>query len=326
VPWNYPIALMSFKVPAALIAGNTVVLKPAATTPLTTLRLGALIKDLIPPGVINVIADANDLGGAMTAHPGVRKISFTGSTETGKRVTAAAADSLKRLSLELGGNDPLILLDDVDPADVAPQVYQAAMQNAGQICVGAKRVYVHERIYEAMCEALAKLADAAIVGDGMEQRTEMGPLQNRAQFEKVLGFIDTARKDGRVIAGGERWGERGYFIRPTIVRDISDGTQLVDEEQFGPILPLIRYSDPKEAVARANASPYGLGCSIWGKDSDRAWALAEGVEAGTAWINKHGDLQPRLPFAGAKQSGIGCELGEEGLAEFTQIQVLNLAR
>jgi acyl-CoA reductase-like NAD-dependent aldehyde dehydrogenase len=326
VPWNFPMILMAFKAPAALLAGNTVVLKPAGTTPLTTLKLGALIKDLVPPGVLNIIADANDLGGEMTKHPDIRKISFTGSTETGKKVMAGAADALKRVSLELGGNDALIVLDDVDPKTTAPKVYGAAMQNAGQVCIAAKRVYVHESIYDAMCDELAKLANEAVVGDGLEQGTQMGPLQNKQQFDKVLGFIESARKDGKVIAGGERLGDKGYFIRPTVVRDIAEGSKLVDEEQFGPVMPVIKYSDPADAVRRANDSVYGLGGSIWAKDSERAWDLAAGMESGSVWVNKHADLAPHLPFGGSKLSGVGVELGEEGLKEFTQVQVLNMAR
>ena len=326
IPWNFPMILMAFKVPAALLAGNTVIVKPAPTTPLTALKLGALIKDLVPPGVVNIIADANDLGGEMTRHPDIRKISFTGSTETGKKVMASAADALKRISLELGGNDALIVLDDVNVKETAPKVYGAAMQNAGQVCIAAKRIYVHESMYDAMCDELAKCANEAVVGDGLEQGTQMGPLQNKAQFDKVLGFIESARKDGKIIAGGGRKGDTGYFINPTIVRDIAEGSKLVDEEQFGPVMPVIKYSDATDAVRRANASIYGLGGSIWAKDSDRAWALAEDMESGSVWVNKHADIQPHLPFGGAKFSGIGSELGEEGLKEFTQVQVLNMAR
>lgn len=326
VPWNFPMILMAFKLPPALLAGNTVVVKPAPTTPLTTLRFAELIKDLIPPGVVNVITDQNDLGGEMTRHPDIRKISFTGSTETGKKVMASAADALKRVSLELGGNDALIVLDDVDPKETAPKVFGAAMQNAGQVCIAAKRIYVHERIYDDMCDELARLANEAVVGDGLEQGVQMGPLQNKAQFEKVLGFIESAKKEGKVIAGGGRKGDKGYFIQPTVVRDIAEGSKLVDEEQFGPVMPVIKYSDPADAIRRANDSVYGLGGSVWAKDTEKAWSLAEGLESGTVWINKHADLQPHLPFGGAKLSGIGSELGEEGLKEFTQVQVLNMAR
>lgn len=324
IPWNFPVMTMAFKVPAALLAGNTVIVKPAPTTPLATLRLFELVRDVIPPGVVNVIADANDLGSAMTAHPGIRKISFTGSTETGKKVMASTAATLKRISLELGGNDALIVLDDVDPKAVAPKVFGAAMQNAGQVCIAAKRIYVHDSIYDAMCDEFARLADETVVGAGLEQGVQMGPLQNRQQFEKILGFIDSAREDGTIIAGGSRAGDTGYFVRPTVVRDIAEGARLVDEEQFGPVMPVIRYSDPADAIARANASVYGLGGSIWSSDPERAWRLAETLEAGSVWINKHADLRPNLPFGGAKFSGIGSELGEEGLHEFTQTQVINM--
>lgn len=326
IPWNFPVMLMAFKVPAALLAGNTVIVKPAPTTPLTALKFGEIIKDIVPPGVVNVIADANDLGGELTKHPGVRKISFTGSTETGKKVMASAADALKRISLELGGNDALIVLDDVDPKETAPKVFGAAMQNAGQVCIAAKRIYVHESIYDQMCDEFAALARNMVVGDGLQQGTQMGPLQNKQQFEKVMGFLDSAKKDGKIIAGGGRKGDKGYFIEPTVVRDIAEGSKLVDEEQFGPVMPVIKYSDPKDAVRRANASEYGLGGSIWAKDSEKAWALAEAMESGSVWVNKHADLQPHLPFGGSKFSGIGSELGEEGLKEFTQVQVLNMAR
>jgi acyl-CoA reductase-like NAD-dependent aldehyde dehydrogenase len=303
-----------------------VILKPAATTPLSTLKFAELVKDLVPPGVLNVIADQNDLGGELTKHPDVRKISFTGSTETGKKVMAGAADALKRISLELGGNDAAILMDDVDPVAVAPGIYNAAFQNAGQVCIDMKRVYAHESVYDALCDELARQAREAVVGDGLEQGTQMGPLQNKAQFEKVLGFIEDGRKNGNIIAGGARLGEKGYFISPTIVRDIEDGSKLVDEEQFGPVLPVIKIKSVEDALTRANASLYGLGGSVWGADLDAAISLAGRMEAGTVWVNKHADLAPNVPFGGAKMSGLGTELGEEGLAEFTQQQVINVAR
>jgi acyl-CoA reductase-like NAD-dependent aldehyde dehydrogenase len=326
VPWNFPLILMAFKVPAALLSGNTIVLKPAATTPLATLRMAELIKDLLPPGVLNVIADANDLGGALTAHPDVRKISFTGSTATGSKVMAGAAALLKRITLELGGNDAGIVLPDVDPKTAAPKIFQGAFQNSGQVCIAMKRLYVHESIYDAMCDELAALAEAAVVGDGLEQGTQLGPLQNKMQYERVKELIEDARQHGNIIAGGTTPDRPGYFIRPTIVRDITDGTRLVDEEQFGPVLPVIKFSDPEDALTRANASNYGLGGSIWSKDLDAAYALAERMESGTVWINKHSELAPNIPFGGAKQSGLGVELGEEGLLEFTQLQVINMAR
>jgi len=318
--------LMAFKVPAALLAGNTMVLKPAPTTPLSTLRLAALIKDVLPPGVLNIIADAGELGAEMTAHPGIRKISYTGSTATGKKVMAGAADSLKRITLELGGNDASIVMAGSDPKAVAPKIFAGAFQNSGQVCIAIKRAYVHDSIYDAMCDELALLADAAVMGDGLEQGTQLGPIQNKTQYDRVMGIIESAKKDGKIIAGGERQGDKGYFIRPTIVRDITDGSRLVDEEQFGPVLPVIRYTDATDAVARANNSEYGLGGSIWSPDIEAAYALATRMESGTVWVNKHADLAPNIPFGGAKGSGIGAELGEEGLAEFTQLQVINVAR
>ncbi|HWD26145.1 MAG TPA: aldehyde dehydrogenase family protein [Rhizomicrobium sp.] len=324
VPWNFPLILIGLKMPAALLAGNTIVLKPAPTTPLATLRLGELIADIVPAGVINIITDQNDLGGELTKHPDVRKISFTGSTATGKKVMEGAAATLKRITLELGGNDAAIVLDDVDPKTAAPKIFDGAFQNSGQVCIAMKRLYVHESIYDEMCDALAAVAKAAVVGDGLQQGTKIGPLQNKMQFEKVKEILDDARKHGTVIAGGEVL-DKGYFIRPTIVRDITDGTRLVDEEQFGPVLPVIKYSDPEDALARANASPYGLGASVWSSNMARAHALAQRLDAGTVWINKHIDLAPHIPFGGAKQSGLGTEMAEEGLNEFTQIQVINAA-
>ncbi len=324
VPWNFPLILAAFKLPPALIAGNTLVMKPAPTTPLATLKLAELIKDVLPPGVLNVITDANDLGAELTAHPDVRKISFTGSSATGKKVMEGAAATLKRITLELGGNDAGIVLDDVDPKTAAPGIFAGAFQNSGQVCIAMKRLYVHESIYDEMCSELATLAEAAVVGDGLEQGVTHGPLQNKMQYEKVREMLADAAKHGTVLAGGPA-PDKGYFIRPTIVRDISDGVRLVDEEQFGPVLPVIKYSDPEDALARANSSPYGLGGSVWSKDVARAHAIAERMDAGTVWINKHLDLAPNIPFGGAKQSGIGTEMGEDGIAEFTQLQVINAA-
>jgi acyl-CoA reductase-like NAD-dependent aldehyde dehydrogenase len=326
IPWNFPMILMAFKVPPALLAGNTIIVKPAPTTPLTTLRFGQLIKDVVPAGVINIITDANDLGGAMTAHPDIRKISFTGSTATGKKVMAGAAEALKRITLELGGNDAGIVLDDVNPKEAAPKLFQSAFQNNGQVCIAMKRLYVHESIYDEMCTELAKIADQAIVGDGLMQGTQLGPLQNRMQYEKVKELLNDAKLHGKVIAGGTVEDKPGYFIRPTIVRDITDGTRLVDEEQFGPVLPVIKFKDADEAIERANASPWGLGGSIWAKDTKRAYELANKMDSGTVWVNKHADLAPNVPFGGSKLSGLGTELGEEGLAEFTQLKVINMAR
>jgi acyl-CoA reductase-like NAD-dependent aldehyde dehydrogenase len=325
IPWNFPLLLLAFKMPPALLAGNTLVIKPAPTTPLSTLEFAALVAKMLPPGVVNFITDVNDLGDALTSHPDVAKISFTGSTATGKKVIASAANTLKRVTLELGGNDAGIVLGDVDPKKVAPAIFDGAFQNSGQVCLALKRLYVHESVYDRMCDELAELANAAIVDDGLKQGTKLGPLQNKMQYEKVKGYLEDARANGKIVAGGDAPDRPGYFIRPTIVRDIAEGTRLVDEEQFGPVLPLIKFSDPEDALRRANATSYGLGASVWSSDKEAAYDLASQMEAGTVWINKHLDILPYVPFGGAKNSGIGRELGEEGLAEFTQLQVINIA-
>ena len=326
VPWNFPLLLMAFKLPPALIAGNTLVIKPAPTTPLSTLRLAELISDIVPAGVINFITDANDLGAPMTAHPDVRKISFTGSTETGAKVMAGAAGLLKRITLELGGNDAGIVLDDVNPKEAAQKLFDSAFQNSGQVCIAMKRLYVHENIYDEVCDELAIIANDTIIGDGSEQGTKLGPLNNKMQYDKVKALIEDAKQEGNVIAGGEFPDKPGYFIRPTIVRDIKEGSRLVDEEQFGPVLPVMSFADESEAVARANSSPWGLGGSVWSANPERAYALAEQMDAGTVWINKHAELDPTIPFGGAKMSGLGNELGQEGLLEFTQQKIINMAK
>jgi len=265
IPWNFPVLIVAFKLPLALLAGNTMVVKPAPTTPLTTLKLGEIIAGILPPGVVNIVTDQNDLGAALTAHPDVAKISFTGSTATGQKIMASAASTIKRLTLELGGNDAAIVLPGADPAKVAPGLFAGAFMNAGQVCLAIKRAYVHDSIYEEVCARLAELAEAAVVGDGLQQGTTIGPLQNRMQFEKVKGFLDSARADGRIIAGGALPEGPGYFIRPTIVADVKDGDRIVDEEQFGPILPVIRFEDVESAVASANGIELGLGGSVWAR-------------------------------------------------------------
>ncbi len=325
-PWNFPLILLMIKVAPALLAGNTVVAKPAPTTPLTTLLFGAMAADLLPPGVLNVIVDQNDLGGQLTQHPDVAKVAFTGSTATGRKVMASVASTLKRLTLELGGNDAAIVLDDVDVKETAAKVFQGAMFNSGQVCLAIKRVYVPESMYEAMCAELTRLANAAVVGDGLDPATQLGPIQNKAQYEKVKEFIDDARAHGNIIAGGKPLAGDGYFIPPTIVRDIPDDSRLVREEQFGPVLPVLKYSSLDDAIARANGTDYGLGGTVWGRDLDRANEVAQRMVTGTIWINKHLELPPDIPFGGAKQSGLGTEMGQEGLEEFTQSKIINMAK
>ena len=326
VPWNFPLILLMSKLAPALVAGNTVVVKPAPTTPLTTLLLGELCADLLPPGVVNILVDDNDLGDRLTRHPDIAKIAFTGSTPTGRRVMESAAPGLKHLTLELGGNDAALVLEDAPVKETAAALFGAAMVNSGQVCVAVKRAYVPDALYDDMCAELAALAQGAVVDDGLVAGVQFGPLQNKAQFDRVLDLIEDSRQVGTVIAGGKAVDRPGYFVRPTIVRDLPDDARVVREEQFGPILPVLRYADIDDAVARINDSDFGLGASVWGRDVDRAVAVASRLEAGTVWINKHLDLQFEIPFRGSKQSGLGAEFGMDGLREYTQARVINIAK
>ncbi|AVO38245.1 aldehyde dehydrogenase family protein [Pukyongiella litopenaei] len=326
IAWNFPLLLCVWKIGPALMAGNAIVLKPAPTTPVTALRLAEICKDIFPAGLVNIITDNNDLGPAMTAHPGISKIGFTGSSETGKRIMASAANTMKRVTLEMGGNDPAIVMPDVDVQAAAEKVYGGAFLNAGQVCLAVKRAYVHETIYDEFCDALKRIADQAIVGNGLEQGTTIGPIQNRAQYEKIKGFLDDAKASGTVIAGGDVADRDGYFIRPTIVRDVRDGDKIVDEEQFGPILPVISFANIDDVVARANDSDYGLGGSVHSKDVAMATDIAGRIESGSVWVNQQLNIGPHIPMAGFKGSGLGVEQSTEGLAEYTQIQVINVAR
>ena len=322
IPWNFPILLVGFKVPSALLAGNTVVIKPAPTTPLATLRLGELIADVFPAGVVNIITDDNDLGPKLSSHPDIAKISFTGSCETGKKVMSSAASTMKRLTLEMGGNDPAIIMPGVDLDAVADFIMYAGFTNAGQICNCIKRIYAHADIYDELVAKVSQRCDAHVLGDVLEQGVTMGPVQNKAQLERAKGFLDDARQNGTIVAGGEVLDRDGYFIRPTVVRDITDGCKLVDEEQFAPIMPFVKFTDVEDAIARANASQYALGASIWTPDIDLGNEIAGRLESGMAWVNDHGWATTTTPFVGAKQSGIGAELGEEGLLAFTQLHVV----
>lgn len=326
IAWNFPLLVALWKIGPATLAGNSIVLKPAPTTPATALLLGEVCAEVFPAGVVNIITDANDLGPHLTQHPDVAKIGFTGSTATGKRIAASGADGLKRVTLELGGNDPAIVLDDVDVRETAKAIFGNAFLNCGQVCLAIKRAYVHADIYDAMAAELARLAEEAIVGDGLEQGTQIGPIQNAMQFEKVQGFLESARADGTIVAGGKAMERAGYFIAPTIVRDVTDGMKIVDEEQFGPILPLVKFDDVEDVIARANASDYGLGGSVWSSDVAKAADIAGRIESGQVWVNQHIAIGPHIPMAGFKQSGLGVEQAEEGLAEYTQMQVINVKR
>jgi acyl-CoA reductase-like NAD-dependent aldehyde dehydrogenase len=326
-PWNYPVLIGMAKVAPALLAGNTVVLKPSPFTPLSSLLLGEVVREVLPPGVFNVVSGGDDLGRWITEHPAVRKISLTGSVETGKKVAAAAAPDLKRVTLELGGNDPALVLPDVDPAEVAEKLFWSAFENSGQICSAVKRIYAHEQVAEPLIEALAGIARGVKTGDGFDPASQLGPINNRPQFERVSELVDDARKAGaRVVAGGERLGERGYFFCPTLLADVDNGVRIVDEEQFGPALPVVRYRDLDEAIARANATHFGLGASVWTGDPDRGTEVAARLECGTAWVNTHLGIVPHAPFGGWKWSGLGVENGKWGLLGLTDLQVIHVSR
>lgn len=322
-PWNWPVMIACWHIMPAVRTGNTVVIKPSPLTPLSTIRLVEIINAVLPPGVVNVITGDNDLGAILTTHPDVGKVVFTGSTPTGRKVMQSASATLKRLTLELGGNDAGIVLPDADPEAIAEGLFWGAFINSGQTCAALKRLYVHDTLYEPVCKALAAYAGKIKLGDGLAEDSVLGPVQNRTQFEIVSAFVRQAvEKGGRILTGGNPSDGPGYFYPVTLVADIDHGADLVDKEQFGPALPIIRYTDLDEVIARANDNPAGLGGSVWSSDIDRAKAVAARLECGSVWINRHGAIQPNAPFGGVKQSGIGVEFGAEGLKELTVTQTV----
>jgi acyl-CoA reductase-like NAD-dependent aldehyde dehydrogenase len=320
-PWNWPVMIACWHIIPAIRAGNTVVIKPSPNTPLSTIRLVELMNEVLPPGVVNCLTCDNAVAAKLTTHPDIAKITFTGSTATGRKIMEGASASLKRLTLELGGNDAGIVLDDVDPKAIAEGLFWGAFINNGQTCAALKRLYVHDDVYDDVCSALVDYARNIPVGDGLDPASVLGPVQNEMQFKKVKSLVDDAkRKGGKVLLGGKP--DKGLFYPITLVADMANGNRLVDEEQFGPALPIIRFKTIDEAIALANDSSAGLGGSVWSRDIKRAEAIAAKLECGTVWINKHGAIQPNAPFGGVKQSGFGVEFGEEGLKEFTTVQTV----
>jgi acyl-CoA reductase-like NAD-dependent aldehyde dehydrogenase len=321
-PWNWPVLIAIWHIIPAIRAGNTVVNKPSPYTPLSTLRAIELMNEVLPAGVVNGIAGEDTIGAAMSSHDGIGKIVFTGSASTGRKVMSSAANTLKRLTLELGGNDAGVVLPDVDPKQIAPGLFWGGFINNGQTCAALKRLYVHDDVYDDVCAALLDFAKTIPMGDGLKDDSQLGPVQNRMQFDKVARLVDAAKKaGGKVLMGGEP--QKGSLFYPiTFIGGLDNGNPLVDEEQFGPALPIIRYSDVGEVIARANDNPNGLGGSVWSKNIDRARELGAQLQCGTVWINKHGAIQPNAPFGGVKGSGIGVEFGEEGLFENTNVQVM----
>ncbi|WP_292024009.1 MULTISPECIES: aldehyde dehydrogenase family protein [unclassified Brevundimonas] len=326
-PWNFPVLLSMWKIGPALLAGNTMVLKPSPFTPMTVLKIGQLLRSVLPAGVLNLITGGDHLGPLMTSHEAFGKISFTGSTATGRKVMQSAAPTLKRLTLELGGNDAAIVFPDVDVRDTAEKLFWSAFTNAGQICVATKRAYVHEEVYDAVRDVMAEMARTLPIGDGSQQGVAFGPVQNRPQYDRVRDLIADSRASGHtVIEGAAPPPGDGLFVPVTLIDNPPESSRIVQEEQFGPVLPLMRFSDENDVIALANASEFGLAATVWTKDEDRAMRVASQLEAGSVWINEGLALSPFAAFAGHKQSGVGQENGLGGLLEYTNPKTVTLRR
>ncbi|MFE7718541.1 aldehyde dehydrogenase family protein [Nocardia rhizosphaerihabitans] len=326
VPWNFPILLAVWKIAPALVAGNTMIVKPSPFTPLCDLKLVELVQGLLPPGVLSAVSGDDDLGKWMTGHEGIAKIAFTGSTETGKHVMGSAAGTLKRITLELGGNDPAIVLSDVDPKKVVPQLFWAAFQNNAQFCNAAKRIYIHDGVYEAVRDELVAFARTVKVGNGADPDTDLGPIQNEPQYRKVAEYFDDCTANGYTFAlgGSIDPDAEGWVVPVTIVDSPPENSRLVTEEPFGPIVPLLRWSDEDDVVRRANNTVWGLGATVWGEDLDAIQRIGRRLEAGTVWLNEVHQYSPHQVFGGHKQSGIGAENSLHGLAEYTNHQTITL--
>ena len=327
-PWNAPINLAAGPLVAALYTGNTVMLKPSPYTPLCTLKIAALLREVFPPGVLNVVAGPDELGEWMTAHPGIDKISFTGSVATGKKVMASCAGNLKRFTLELGGNDAAIVLDDVDPRAVAPKLFFAAFVNSGQVCMAIKRIYAHESIYEELCAALAEEATKARVGNGLDAGVQLGPIQNREQYEKVVGILkDTGRRGARILAGGRGACGTGILLPADHRRRISMSTAgWCRRSSSDPFFRYCSFSDEEDALRRANDTRFGLSGSVWSADLERATRLAARLEVGTAWVNQHRTTSATVPFGGAKESGMGRQYAALGLKGYMEPRVISVLK
>ncbi|HEX5645319.1 MAG TPA: aldehyde dehydrogenase family protein [Erythrobacter sp.] len=328
VPWNFPVMMAVQKIVPALMSGCTIVLKPSPFTPLTTLRIAELIADKVPPGTVNIITGEEALGPLITQHPDIDKITFTGSTATGKKIMEGASADLKRITLELGGNDASIVLPDADPKKIAEQLFWSSFSNAGQICVAAKRIYIHEDIYDELAAAIVEYAKTVKVGDGSEQGTGVGPIQNKKQFERVCELIEDAKTNGyKFLVGGDvDPSGTGYYVPITILDNPPEDARIVAEEQFGPVMPLMKFKTEEEVIERANNSDYGLAGAVWTGNPEKGVEIAEQLETGTVWVNEYLHLSPFAPFGGHKQSGFGAEYGLDGLKEFTYPQVITVKK
>ena len=325
-PWNWPLMIAVWHIMPALRVGCTVVIKPSPFTPLSTLRLVELMSQMLPSGVINAVTGGPEVGSHLATHPGIDKIVFTGSVATGKKVMSGGAETLKRMTLELGGNDAGIVLPGTNVTPLLEKLFWGCFINAGQTCAALKRLYVHEDQYEDVVRQFADYCAKIPVGNGLDPANLIGPVANRMQLDKVMGMVDEARARGaRIVLGGSKTPGRGYFYPLTVVADTTDDMRVVKEEQFGPVIPIIKYKTVEEAITRANALEVGLGGSVWGNDTREAARLASRLECGTAWVNQHGTLHPMAPFGGVKCSGIGVEFNVDGLKEYTTVQVINVA-
>jgi phenylacetaldehyde dehydrogenase len=323
IPWNFPLVMAAWKLGPALAVGCTVVLKPAEQTPLTALRLGELIIEAgFPPGVVNILTGYGEtVGAALVTHPGVDKIAFTGSTLVGKAINKAATDTLKRVSLELGGKSPVIVLPDADIDTVVGGAAGAIFFNAGQVCAAGSRLYVHRKIFDRVVEGVGGAAQAIRLGPGLDPQTQMGPLVSREQQERVLGYIQSGRAEGAsVVAGGDAPSHPGFYVTPTVLADVKGSMRVVQEEIFGPVLVAQRFDDLDEVAALANDTPYGLGASIWSNDLTAVHRLVPKIKAGTVWVNTHGLVDANMPFGGFKHSGLGREHGRVGIEMYTEIK------
>lgn len=323
-PWNWPFMIAVWHLIPALKTKNCVINKPSEFTPLSTIRLVEIINQFTPKGVCNIVLGAGDVGKVLSEHALVNKVVFTGSTPTGQRILQNSVASLKSVVLELGGNDVGIVLDDVNVDAIADRIFQSAFLNAGQTCACLKRLYVHEKVYDALTEKLVEIADRQVVGDGLNANTTFGPIQNHVQYQKVKNILDDALVyGGQILNKRVSHPEKGYFFAPTLVANVQNGTALLDDEQFGPILPIVKFKDIDDVLAVTNNSEYGLGGSVWTNDLDKAKEIAARMETGTVWINSHGDLSPSAAFGGWKLSGLGFSFGMDGLLQFTHKQSIH---
>lgn len=326
IPWNYPMLMQAWKLAPALAVGNTVVMKPAEQTPLSAMRIGELIVEAgFPEGVVNLLPGFGPTAGAAIAHHmDVDKVAFTGSTEVGRLIMEAAAKSnLKKVTLELGGKSPNIVFEDTDLDEAVEGAHLGIFSNQGQICCAGSRVFVEESIYDRFVEKSVARAGKRVVGDPFDPRTEQGPQVDRVQADRVMSYIESGRNEGATLAcGGKRVGNRGYFIEPTVFSDVRDEMKIAREEIFGPVMCVIPFKNLAEVISRANRTIYGLAAGVWTRDIKKAHAIANGVRAGTVWVNCYNILDTRAPFGGFKQSGTGRELGEYGLQQYTEVKTV----